>query len=30
MCKKCCIDWLHQPADDISARGHENIGEVSQ
>lgn len=24
------LDWLHQPADDMSARGHENIAEVSQ
>ena len=24
------LDWLHQPADDMSARCHENIGEVSQ
>ena len=24
------LDWLHQPADDMSARSHENIGEVSQ
>ena len=37
MCKKCCIDWLHQPApisrpheNGMSARGHENIEEVSQ
>ena len=37
MCKKCCIDWLRQPAsfswhheNGMSARGHENIGEVSQ
>ena len=30
MCKKCCIDWLHQPADGMSARGYENIWEVSQ
>ena len=34
MCRKCCIDWLHQPApisrpheNGMSARGHENIGE---
>ena len=37
MCMKCCIDWLHQPAsfswpheNGMSARGHENIEEVSQ
>ena len=37
MCMKCCIDWLHQPApisrpheNGMSARGQENIGEVSQ
>ena len=37
-CLDCCIDWLHQPASSfswphengMSARGHENIGEVSQ
>ena len=34
MCRKCCIDWLHQPApisrpheNGMSARGHENIEE---
>lgn len=30
MCRKCVLDWLRQPADGMSARGHENIGEVSQ
>ena len=34
MCRKCCIDWLRQPApfsrpheNGMSSRGHENIGE---
>ena len=34
MCRKCVLDWLHQPApisrpheNGMSARGHENIGE---
>ena len=27
MCRKCVIEWLRQPADDMSSRGHENIGE---
>ena len=37
ICLKCGLDWLHQPApiswpheNGMSARGHENIGEVSQ
>ena len=37
MCRKCVLDWLHQPApisrhheNGMSARGHEDIGEVSQ
>ena len=37
MCRKCCIEWLRQPApfsrpheNDMSSRGYENIGEVSQ